>query len=115
MSSSASGKGGDIGAISAGDFQATIGLYPNNFHKDNALDGRNITGFVTEFEISEGLNQTSLLAKLTIRDGVNLLEDMRITGSERVSIQVVQQEPGEGGKMNKFHHYLNNLFVLLQH
>ena len=102
--SSITGKGGVSGAVSAGDFQATIGLYPNNFNPKNKLDGRNITNFVTEFEISEGLNQTSLLAKLTVRDGVNLLEDMRITGSEKISIQVAQEEPGENGKMNKFYH-----------
>ena len=99
-----SGKTGETGSITAGDYRAIIGLYPNNFHKDNKFDGRNITGFVTEFEISEGLNQTSLLAKLTIRDGVNLLEDMRITGSERISIQVAQEQPALGSKPKLFHH-----------
>ena len=69
------------------DTSCKVTLYPNDPDAYGGA-GRNISNFVTEIKIEEGINQSSLLTTLTIRDGVNMIDDMRISGNERIDLQI---------------------------
>ena len=96
--------------VSPGDYEFNVTLYSHNPHSNFEHGARPITLFVTEINISEGIDQGSLIAKLTIRDGVNLLEDMRISGGERIQIQITQKEPLKGNAMKK--HTMDHTFYI---
>ena len=66
-------------------------IHPN---KNKEID---IRALVQKINISESLYLSSLITVITIRDGVNMLENLRINGNEKITLKIYQ-EPIEQDK-----------------
>lgn len=86
-----SAMGRDGRMISPGGYTTKhVLLYTNAPGADGVID---ITNLVTEIIVNEGIFKSSIEVELTIVDAINLLEDGRVSGSERIQILIDRTEP----------------------
>ena len=57
---------------------------------------RDITQLVDTFEVTESVFQQAMIGEFRIVDGVNLFEELNITGNERLSVVLRKQLDGNG-------------------
>lgn len=57
---------------------------------------RDITQLVDTFEVTESVFQQAMIGEFRIVDGVNLFEELNITGNERLSVVLRKQLDGQG-------------------
>lgn len=80
---------------------------------DSTID---ITNLVTEIVVTEGIFSSSVETEITIQDAVNLLEDGKVTGSERIDILIERTEPSGEYKSHEIVTYIASIesFARLQ-
>lgn len=87
-----------------------IRLYPNGTYDPVGLFGENaakyfdIKQLVTDFTITESLNQHSLMCTMNVLDGLNLLEELQLEGDEFIVMQLSKDTPE--GKIKTRHTFL---------
>lgn len=57
---------------------------------------RDITQLVDTFEVTESIFQQAMIAEFRVVDGVNLFEELNITGNEKISVVLRKQLDGNG-------------------
>ena len=57
---------------------------------------RDITQLVDTFEVTESIFQQAMIGEFRIVDGVNLFEELNITGNEKLSVVLRKQLYGQG-------------------
>jgi hypothetical protein len=80
---------------------------------DSTID---ITNLVTEIVVNESLFSSSVETEITIQDAVNLLQDGKVTGSERIDILIERTEPSGEYKSHTIVTYIASIesFARLQ-
>ena len=68
-----------------GAFQMTIIIHSSN---GKTMD---ITQMVDSFTVTESIFQQAMIAELSVVDGINLFEDLNITGNEKIQIALRKQ------------------------
>ena len=73
-----------------------VKLYPTN---GSFVDIKDLVGNIN---FSEALDQASVICTLDILDGIDMLETLKINGSEKIEISIQQKTPlGQTNKINK--------------
>jgi len=75
----------DLSSISPDSYRLTVNIQSGNGKE------REISSLITSFTVFESIFQQTLIAEFEISDGVSLMEDLNITGNEKISTVVRKQ------------------------
>ena len=103
-----------VAARGIGGIQATPDSYQKNYIRfypnSDSKEYLDIKDFVTNIVFRENINQSSITCTLDIADAKNFMPFMRISGNERVDVEV-SQVPIKKDKSNKTKKFTNTFYV----
>ena len=79
-------------------------IHPNN---NDPIDIRDL---IVKINISESLYLSSLITVITIRDGVNMLGNLRINGNEKITLKIFQEPIDQDKKEIDLEMYISDIF-----
>ena len=103
-----------VAAKGVGGIQATPDSYQKNYIRfypnHDSKEWIDIRDFVTNIEYSENINQSSIVCTLDVADAKNFMPFIRISGNERIDIEV-SQVPIKKDKSQKTKKFTNTFYV----